>query len=154
MADEAYPPAPDLPEPTPTLPANNEKPKRRSRRSSEPKTLPTTEAGEKTADQVRRKIVEMVDAAALTVANQRRATAIDAPDYEAGFDRIANPPRREKITAVLADIANAVGAGLIGYAINIYTGGSPNWSPGYIATLAGITLSVIGIVLKSTASSR
>ena len=112
--------------------------------------LPTTVAGEKTADQVRRKIVAIIDAAALLAASRRRATAIDTPDYESGFDQIAHPPRREKVVALLADIANAVGAGLIGYAINIYTGDSASWTPGHIATIAGFTLSFIGIVLKTT----
>ena len=138
----------------PDRPLDEDKPRRRNRRAAEPKTLPTTEAGERTADQVRRKIVAMVDAAALTVANQRRATAIDAPDYEAGFDRIANPPRREQIVGILADVANAAGAGLIGYAINVDTSGSPNRTPGHIAATAGATLSAIGIILKSTPPGR
>ena len=92
-------------------------------KSAELKTqgVPTTEVGEKVADQVRRKLTEMVNAAALTEANRRRATAIGTTDYEAAFDLITGPVKREKTLAIVADGAGAVGTGLIGYAISIYT---------------------------------
>lgn len=144
--------------PTPVAPEVEEKPKRRtSRKPVEPKpntTLPTTEAGEKAADQVQRKLIEMVNAAALTEANRRRATAIDATDYEAGFDLIAGPSKRENAVAIVADVAGAIGTGLIGYAINVYTGASPDRSNGHLALIGGVTLLVTGIVLKYVTHSK
>ena len=85
-----------------------EKPRPRNRRPAalKPQGLPTTEAGEKVADQLQRKLIEMIDAAALTEANRRRATAIDATDCEAGFDRIAGPKKQETVIAIVADVAN------------------------------------------------
>jgi hypothetical protein len=79
---------------------------------------------------------------------------MDAPDYEAGFDLIASPARSQKSIVIVADIVGAVGTGLIGYSINIYTGSSPSWLPGHIAFLAGVTLTIIGIVLKYVVPKR
>lgn len=120
------------------------------RKSPEPRVqgLPTTEAGEKVADQVQRKLIEMVNAAALTQENRRRATAIDAADHEAGFDLIAGPAKRENAVAIVADVAGAIGTGLIGYAISVYTGATPDIYRGHLALIGGIALLITGIVLK------
>src|SRR4051812_19235448 len=80
------------------------RPKRRTRKPVNPKlnkTLPTTETGQKVADQVGQKLLDMVNAAALTEANRRRATTIDATDYEDGFDRIVRPSKRENAVAII-----------------------------------------------------
>ena len=127
---------------------------RKYRKQAEAKTLPTTEAGEKVADQMRRKLIEMVDSIALVEANRRRGSTIDVPDYEAAFDQIANPSRRQKAVVVVADAAGAIGAALIGYSINIYTGGSRNFQSGNIAMIAGIALSGFGIALKYGVEAR
>jgi hypothetical protein len=121
MSDEQPVSSPDERVPSAISPEVEEKPRRKPRKPSEPKPqgLPTTEAGEKVADGLRRKLVEMVDAAALTEANRRRATAIDATDYEAGFDRIAGPAKLVTTVAIVADAAGAIGTGLTGYYINI-----------------------------------
>ncbi len=148
MEGESAPKVRDESEPTHSAPEEGERPGRRGKKPTESKTLPTTEAGDKVADQLRRKVIEMVDASALTEASRRRATAIDTTDYERGFDRIVSPSHRQNITVIVADVASAIGAGLIGYAINVYTGGSSSLLPGHIAFLAGTSMSVIGIVLK------
>ncbi len=90
----------------------------------------------------------MVNAAALTQENRRRATAIDAADHEAGFDLIAGPAKRENAVAIVADVAGAIGTGLIGYAISVYTGATPDIYRGHLALIGGIALLITGIVLK------
>lgn len=131
---------------SPLVPSGvEEKPKRRS---PKPQGLPTTEAGEKVADQLKRKLVEMVDAAALTEANRRRATAIDTTDCEAGFDRIAGPKKQETAIAIIADVANTIGSGLIGYSINIYTGSRQDFLGGHLAMVGGVALGLTSIILK------
>jgi hypothetical protein len=129
---------------------------RRQRKPVEPKTqeLPTTEASEKVADRLRRKLIEMVNAAALTEANRRRATAIDATDYEAGFDLIAGPRKRENAVAIVADVVGAIGTGLIGYAINVYTSAVSDMSRGHLAIFGGAAPLTAGIVLKYVAHRR
>ena len=131
-----------------------ERSKRKPRKPVESKapSPPTTEAGKKVVDQVRRKLVEMVNAAALTEADRRRATAIDATDYEAAFDRIAGPAKREHAVAIVADVAGAIGTGLIGYAINVYTGAPSDKIHGHLAIIGGIALLATGIVLKYVAN--
>ena len=148
MGTEADIPAPESQEP-PQASATTEpgeKPRRRSRKTAQ--ALPGTEMGERVADQVQRKLIEMVNAVALTEANRRRATAIDATDYEKAFDLIAGPAKRENAVAIVADVATAAGTGLIGYAINVYTGSAPERTHGHLAMIGGILLLVLGIVLK------
>ncbi len=124
MSDEQEGPSSDRQRSRAISNEGEKKAKRKPRRPAELKSpgLPCTQAGDKVADHFRQKLIEMVDAAALTEANRRRATALDATDYEAGFDRIAGPSRRENVVIIVADSAGAVGTGLIGYAINVYTG--------------------------------
>ena len=142
-------PAKELAPPLVTPPATEDKKARqRPKKAPEPRTLPTTEAGEKVADQVRGKLIEMINAAALTEANRRRATAIDSTDFEKGFDLIAGPAKRQHAVAIVADVAQAIGTGLIGYAINVYTGTEPNKIHGHLAMIGGIALLAVGIVIK------
>jgi hypothetical protein len=150
MSDEQPVSSPDEQVPSAISPKVEEKPRRKPRKPSEPKSqgLPTTEAGEKVADGLRRKLVEMVDAAALTEANRRRATAIDATDYEAGFDRIAGPAKPVTTVAIVADATGAIGTGSIGYSINIYTENGPDFTKGHLAMLSGCALLIISVVLK------
>jgi hypothetical protein len=131
-------------------PIGEEKPKRKARKglALKPQELPTTEAGARVADQLRQKLIEMVNDAALTEANRRRATALDSIDHETGFDIIAGPPRRRITVAIVADMAGAVGSGLIGYAINVYIGSSVTWSNGHVAMIGGGMLLVSSILLK------
>jgi hypothetical protein len=150
MGDE-----PGAPPPPPVAPPQveqtvDEKPLQKPRKpaASRSQGLPTTEAGEKVAARLQRKLNEMVDAAALAEANRRRATAIDATDCEAGFDRIVGPKKQEAAIVIVADIASAIGSGLIGYAINIYTGSGQDLLPGHLAMLGGAALVVFSIVLK------
>jgi hypothetical protein len=56
-------------------------------------SLPTTEAGVKLAEKLRQQLIEMVDAAAMTEAKRRRASAIDTTDCVAAFDRIVGPKK-------------------------------------------------------------
>jgi hypothetical protein len=151
MSDEPEAP-PSVTEGSPPIPAvGEEKTKGKPpRRHAEPKpqALPTTEAGEKAVNQLQRKLIEMVNAAALTEANRRRATAIDATDCEAGFDRIAGPAKRERVVTIVADVATSAGTGLMGYAINVYTGSSLVTTHGHLAMIGGVILVVLGIILK------
>jgi hypothetical protein len=150
MSDEQEGSTSDWQRSPPISPEGEKKPKRKPRRPAElkPSGLPSTQAGKRVADQLRRKLIEMVDAAALTEANRRRATALDATDYEAGFDRIAGPARRENIVVIVADLAGAVGTGLLGYAINVYTGATPDISKGHLTMIGGVALVTASIVLK------
>jgi hypothetical protein len=50
--------------------------------------------------------------------------------------------------AIVADAAGAIGTGLIGYSINIYTGSGPDFTKGHLAMLSGCALLMISIVLK------
>ena len=90
----------------------------------------------------------MVNAVALTEANRRRATAIDSTDYEKAFDLIAGPAKRENAVAIVADVATAAGTGLMGYAINVYTGSAPEKTHGHLAMIGGVVLVVLDIILK------
>ena len=152
---DALPPEGQEALPVPIAPEGEEKPKRKFGKRAAPKpstTLPTTEAGEKVADQLQRKLIDMLNATALTEANRRRATAIDTTDYEAGFGLIAGPPKKNKVVAIVADVIGAIGAALIGYATSVYTGGTKSdyYIHAHIAILSGIALLSASIVLKHT----
>lgn len=110
--------------------------------------IETTGQAEKVAKDLRNKLVEMIDAAALLRANRRRATAIDRVDFESAFDDMVNPAPRPKRFALIGDVCGIFGAGFIGYSINIYTGSGAVHQAGHIAILAGVILSVAGACLK------
>jgi hypothetical protein len=142
-------------------PPPSPKPKKRARRqassgrSAEPKEpIATTELAEEFAEGLRVELVDMIDAAALMRAKRRRATGIDRVDYEVAFDDIVNPVPRPKRVALLGDVCGIIGAGFVGYSINIYTGSGTVAQIGHVAMLAGAILSVAGVLLKYVDTSQ
>jgi hypothetical protein len=110
--------------------------------------ITATEQADQFAEELRIKLVGMLDAAAILRADRRRATALDRVDFEAAFDDVVNPVSRLSRLALIGDVCGIFGAGFIGYSINVYTGpGSPHQT-GHIAILAGLILSVAGACLK------
>jgi hypothetical protein len=109
---------------------------------------------EQGAEELRAKLVGMLDSAALMRANRRRATAIDQVDFEAAFDDVVHPVSKLKRLALIGDVCGIFGAGFIGYSINIYTGAGSIYQIGHIAILAGMVLSVAGACLKYLDPSR
>ncbi len=121
---------------------------------SEPKALPTTKKGREVARALRKRLTEMLDAAAQVNANRRRATAIDTTDFEAAFDDAVNPFPRPRRLDLVADLCAAVGAGFVGYSINIYTGDGRSYLPAHIAMIAGLVLSLVGVAIKQLDLSK
>jgi hypothetical protein len=117
--------------------------------------IPTaTEKADQAAEELRNKLIGMLDLAAIQRADRRRATATDQVDFEAGFDDVVNPISRLSRLALIGDVCGIFGAGFIGYSINIYTGSGTPHQTGHIAILAGLILSVAGASLKYLDPSR
>jgi hypothetical protein len=116
--------------------------------------IETTGQAERVAKELRVKLGDMVDAAALMRANRRRATALDRVDYEAAFDDVVNPIPRPRRLVLIGDVCLTCGGAFIGYATNIYVGFGPSYQIGHITILAGVILAGTGICLKNIDLSR
>jgi hypothetical protein len=116
--------------------------------------IPISGQAEIAVEEIRVKLVGMVELAAQLRANRRRATAIDRVDFEAAFDDVVNPIPRPKRVALIGDVCGIFGAGFVGYSINIYTGSGSSYQLGHLAILAGAGFSVVGACLKYVDPSK
>jgi hypothetical protein len=110
--------------------------------------LPLTRAAESASERFRKDLFSMLASAADARGKQRRATELDATDFEAAFDKLVNPRSHPVWIDVVADAGLLLAGLFCGIGSNVLTGNPPNAFGGLICIGAGLFVGLFCVVIK------